>query len=291
MLSQFAGKSWGEFVADKIVELIYHPSWRITLLQLIKDIIPVLAQPPQIAGIQSDEKIQLVRDKLREVAQFLFDHFTQGLKLPFQDKSGALIDHLAGEALYTQFIKYTQPPDPSFLEKALNPLIPVMDELLLEIKWIDAFRKESICFEGDRLFWKNYLKMALDHLVAISSEENPVHCRERLVKELFVCDEQTMRRRLLDEIPDNMLSTGGWVDMPAPTVDEMSSSLTSISESWFLSRPNSAPSSPPPAAAAAAPPPPEPATSIFIDEYMGDGRKKLKELPQIFGFTYNLQGC
>lgn len=163
MVKNFSGTGLCNFLADRVVDLIYHPNWRITLMQLIDDLEEVVIHPPArrapTQGRYSDVD-------LKPIADFLLQHFVKDSQIPFEGNIAPLIQYFTHEGLKEQFSKLLTPSEGSVLGKALTAFLPTMKELKLYCRVVDCFRKDRVWFEGDQKFWEVFLRVCLNRLTA-----------------------------------------------------------------------------------------------------------------------------
>jgi hypothetical protein len=164
LAKNFSGKKLSNYFADKVVDLIYHPSWRITLMQLIDDLLHAIDNPPPMGP--PEETPPFKEEDLKPITDFLFQHFIKDSQIPFEGNIVPLIDYFTREGLLAQFRQLMRPSNDSLLEKALESLLPTMKELILYCRLVDAFRTEKVFFEGDQKFWEIFTRESLNRLTA-----------------------------------------------------------------------------------------------------------------------------
>jgi len=204
MGKHFAGQSLCKFLADRIVDLIYHPSWRVTLMQVIEHMNESMQKP--VGREEAEEPFQ--PEDFKPITDFLFQHFIKDSQLPFEANIAPLVDYFTGEGLFLQFKELIKPAEEPLLEKALESLIPTIKELMLYSRVIDTFREERISFNGDAKFWEIFIRESLNQLVSgqvadtMSLSEKPKlsdlsAMRNVFVERLLVLDKNELREYLL----------------------------------------------------------------------------------------------
>lgn len=206
MSKNFLGQKFADFVAERIVALIYHPCWRITLLHLIEALIKTFTEPQQTLAVpEANRSFQ----HFKQIASFLFDHFTKD--------SSSLISSLgegakrfSSESTFAQFQQLFKPRQGSMIEKCLAPLVPTIKELSLFTRLTDSFRCQGIHFAGDDKFWEYYIREYLNRYVAQTTSEryqsskngpsqnDRVAIREEHVDYLLSLDLPLLRKRLAE---------------------------------------------------------------------------------------------
>lgn len=180
MFKNLSGRALSDHLADRIIDLIYHPSWRITILQLIETIFVAMESPPINPLLPQPNTLKA---DLNKITDFLFQHFTVNSKIPFQEKIGSVFDYFVGDGTVKMFHDYIQPKDNPVLEKGLKSLLPTIKELLLYIRVTDSFRKESLQFDGDAKFWECFLRECLNqHVAEFALKEFPFPKRPTLLQ-------------------------------------------------------------------------------------------------------------
>lgn len=213
-----AQKKISKYFASRMVDLIYHPSWKIILLQMLGDLSENVFDRPI-----EDQKIE--KEDFDEIASFLGKHFFGSLEAnqlpevyyvqtlawiiekagfsPTSKSMGELLSdaflYMKSDELFGKFQSHINTPSTSkpFLEEGLEALIPTMRELLLHCRLTDANRKKGNAFEGDDKLWDVYLRSVLTQLaVKGSSLEEKARLRGEIVDELLTLDDDALIERL-----------------------------------------------------------------------------------------------
>lgn len=202
MFQKLSGKKLANFLAERIVALIYHPSWRITVMQILDDFIEFYEKPKE--NVLSREKAS-INQSLRHITDFLFNHFTDGTAVPFKENIGSWIDYYSEEKVLMQFLDMFKSEKNGFLEEALDSLTPLIKESILHTRITESFRKEGVIFEGDDKFFENFVKIILDRLVEIDSKDrnskielslkDKLKIREERIDQLLNLDQEKMRKK------------------------------------------------------------------------------------------------
>ena len=215
----FSGKNLCNFISDKIVELIFDPSWPITILQIIESAINVLTTD----GSPGQPNEQFIKMDLAKITDFLCHHFTKGTKLSLQGKIGKVVDYFSGDLMFQLFKESLKPSSPSLLEKSLTSNLPVIKELLLYTRVIDSFRLQMVGFEGDGKFWECFIRESLNQFVALEIEKGKLKSpsiktqassiRAKIVDELLSLDQSALRTKL-SVAHEVYFMLENWVEMP-----------------------------------------------------------------------------
>lgn len=206
LFRHLTGKKLADYLADRILELIYHPSWRIIMLQLINDLIHTLKHPADVLMAKSDWP----QKDFHQLTQFVFHHFNQGSPVPFQKSITSKID---GKAIMEQLTKQLANQE-DLIDKTLGALTPTIKELLLYVRVTDIYRKEGAVFEGDAKFWEVFVREWLNRrsLQRRSDDMNrapPAEYRKTLVEELLALHGEDLRSALSKTLEDSFVQAGG----------------------------------------------------------------------------------
>ena len=211
MFRHLAGKNLTNYFAERMVELVYHPSWRITLLQIIESIFSDQGQNPE--GQEKDINHLLLKKNLHKITEFVFEHFTKNSSVPLKDNLGPLLEHFNGDTILKLFLNLLKPSETPLIDKILKSILPTVEELLFYTRVIDSFRKESVSFDGDAKFWEFFLRETLNQLVAIEIRKKSINSdpiplaemaaiRQEIVKKLLSLKQQELRS-LLSKLPQS----------------------------------------------------------------------------------------
>ncbi len=228
MFQHLSGKKLTDFLAERIVDLIYHPSLRITLMQLV-DILT--SEDSKEASPQN----QTLKDDLNEITEFLFNHFTESINIPFREKITSLVEHFSGDALLKIFLDSLQPKETSLLEKGITSLLPTLKELLLYTRVLESFRQDAVFFEGDAKFWEYFIRESLNQHIAIQAQQNaekPLSltelfaAREKIVDSMLGMESKQLRM-ILAHPPEIDMSLDGqpWNEISNETAPTKSDKL------------------------------------------------------------------
>lgn len=221
LFKELSGKKLSAYLAKQIVELIYHPSWTITLMQLVEALMKSLESNKKEPVTPKD---QSVTEELKIITEFLIRHFTQESPLPMQKNISSLCSGLLDKDGVNKFLEGVQSDDTSFLEKGLKSISSTIKELLLYTKITSYFRKKSVYFEGDAKFWEYFLRESLNRLVTHEVQQRYegytlslaqlVGIREHLVDKLLSFDPSglcTFLSKILQE--EILFDRQGWEDV------------------------------------------------------------------------------
>jgi hypothetical protein len=203
MAKKFVGKKLCDYLAMKIVELVYHPSWSITLLQLIDSVIAM-----QKGELKADKQ-EITAEELKPLTEFLFHHFS-GDKELLQTDVASIFDYFSSDQIYSTFQQICQPQlsaqgrkDPQeLLENMLEALLPTIRELQLYSKVTSHLRQAGLAFEDDSKFWEMFIRETLNRLVSqslmglnIKINESAAY-RNTLVEKMLAMDTLTLHEFL-----------------------------------------------------------------------------------------------
>ncbi len=196
-LNFFASQKIQEMVANyfarRIVSLIYHPSWKIILLQLIE------AASMKIQE-ESDEIPRFLAEDFDKIGSFFGDLFfgsIEASKIPsfttLQSVAGVLgwlkvnlTEETLGQVLSNTFLYYKRDElfgmfeslmyaraknTATLAEKGMELTTPTLKEVMLYCRLIDALRKKSHSIPSDDKFWESYLRICLP----ILAEQKIIH--------------------------------------------------------------------------------------------------------------------
>lgn len=209
MAKNFTGKEQCRYLADKIVDLIYHPCWRFTLLQVIDAVEDVVLNPPPLRA-PSDSPYDGI--DLTPITHFIFQHFVRDSELPFEGNIVPLIHYFTSEGLMNQFQQLLRPSEDSLLEKVLTECLPSIKELMLYCRVLVCFRNEKVWFDGDQKFWEFFVRESLNRLTAsyVMEKKGPdaklpqskiFAVRNRFVELMLQMEDQELKSYLSD-IPE-----------------------------------------------------------------------------------------
>jgi len=208
LFKHLTGKKLAEYLADRIIELIYHPLWRMTLMQLMNDLVASLKNP--LEAIQS--KDLWAREDFALVSQFVLHHFNQGSAVPFQKNITSMVD---GESAIKQMVAAMASQE-GIIDKGLNSMTTVLKEQLLYIRVTDTYRKQGVVLEEggrDAKFWECFVREWLNRNSSIRMRDNKnreplnVH-RKNLVDELLGLHGQVLKDKLSKTLEDDILPVG-----------------------------------------------------------------------------------
>lgn len=194
MFQRFSGKQLCHYLAKRIVALVYHPCWHVTIMQTIDLIID-----SQNKSLSSE----ITSAEVRPITEFLFQHFLPKSEFPFKQNFMPLVGEVTAKTLVEQITMYVSPKEQNLFEKSLSSLIPTMKESTLYFRLLNSFRKQKIRFEGDQKFWEVFVREVLNQLVADALQEGAktgvtkATLREERVDQLLSYDENQLRSYLL----------------------------------------------------------------------------------------------
>lgn len=218
MIQNFSGKNFCGYLAGKIVDLIYHPSWRITILEALDMVLEVNAGHHQNKDIDT-----FTLDDFKPITNFVFQFFIEGSESLFKGNISSLFDYFTGDKIFeklNQFVQPTNMPSDSLPQNILQSLLPTIKELHLYTKVIMAFRCEKVCFDGDGKFWEIFIREALNQFVTIHfmnqkkpSLEQKVKVRNKHVEKMLKMNDLELRE-FLSKIRGNLeIDLDEWVNV------------------------------------------------------------------------------
>jgi hypothetical protein len=174
MFKKFSGKNFSQYVAERIVSLIYHPSWRITLMQLIE------------VSMNTVENEPIKKEEWQKIVGFLFQHFTESTPVSLPK---SITDYYTFESMIHQLFETSGSSNTTPLEKGIKNLTPTIKELLLYTRVIDSFRVKGICFDGDAKFWEHFIREYLNSHIASYSKDKALNLEELTEFRTFLVDQ------------------------------------------------------------------------------------------------------
>ncbi len=164
MAKNITGTNLCDYLAERIIALIYHPSWRITLLHLLDGMVSSLGVAEHAVDVSEEE----VFENFSKVTSFLFEHVTGD---GFMGNVGEWANYFTGDQAFEAFREAVQPSGDSMLDKGLPVLLPAVKEYILYGRVADFFRRQTIGFDGDTKFWECFVREYLNQIVASSMAE------------------------------------------------------------------------------------------------------------------------
>jgi hypothetical protein len=169
MASYLVGQRLCDYVSDRIVELIYHPTWRITLTKLLVDLLDNHFE-------RTLDETSIRETHLKDISAFLFDHFTYNPPVAL-DGIAYLLPAVVWDQAVDQIKQLLKPvkDKPPFIEKIIAAVVPTIEECILYCKVCELIRKRGITFEGDAKFWEVFVYQTLNERVvkAFKWEKQP----------------------------------------------------------------------------------------------------------------------
>lgn len=145
-------------LANQVVSLIYHPSWRVTVLYVIDAAVQALTVPEHKKEITEED----CRKYFGAITKFLYGHVTL-------DMFAKLAKGLTGEAAYSAFKSAVQPKkDSPLLSKVVPIALPIVEELLLYERVTQFMRERNVSVPADSKFWESYVREYLDRVESFS---------------------------------------------------------------------------------------------------------------------------
>lgn len=224
-----------KYFAGRMVDLIYHPSWKIILLQMLEGLSENFFE-------RSSDEPAIEKEDFDHMASFLGKHFFGSLEAnqlpnvyyantlawvlnkaclsPTHKSLGELMSdaflYMKSDELFEKFQEHINTPSTSkpFLEEGLEALIPTMRELLLHCRLTDANRKRGNSFDGDDKFWGVYLRSVLAQLTGkASSLEEKARLRGEIIGELLTLDEEALIERLRETEREKVLAVSNFEEI------------------------------------------------------------------------------
>lgn len=243
MFQKLSGKKLANFLSERIVALIYHPSWRITVMQILDDFIEFYEKPEETV---ISKKKASINQSLKHITDFLFNHFTDGTPVPFKENIGSWIDYYSEEKVLMQFLDMFKSEKNDFLDEVLNSLTPLIKESILHTRITESFRKDGVAFEGDDKFFEYFVKIILDKLVEIDSNDrnskveltlkDKLKIREERIDKLLSLDQEKVRKKFARYASlDGSNKIKGWTFVERSALldfDELSNALQEVDKSY-----------------------------------------------------------
>lgn len=214
MFQNFSGKNLCKFLASKIVELIYHPFWRITLLQAIDTVLEVRAQPYKSLDMDS-----FTSADFKPITDFLFKYFVKDSDIDFNGNIAPLFDYFTSESIFEKLKYFIKPTKGSLTQNIMVSVLPTIKELQLYAKVVKSFRCQNVCFEGDKKFWEFFIREALQKFIKFHFiGQNPTrtqiaYVRNEYVEKMLAMDTDQLRLFLSDIQKSTMLDQNEWVEV------------------------------------------------------------------------------
>ncbi len=178
LTKELSGDPLFDHIAEKIVELLYHPVYRIAILQALHTIIE-----KEVSEKEDPNAGTNIRHNFKTVATFLFSHIAPP---SMQQSVGKWATHFTGDKAFQAFAeKITTPPEEPVLEKRLPLIQSIVEEYLLYVRLTQTMRKKGVEFEGDAKFWEFYIREYLNKHMAQNKEKEDA--REKKVQFLASC--------------------------------------------------------------------------------------------------------
>ncbi len=173
------------------MELIYHPAWRIFLLQALHTTIE-----EEVFDKKTKTTEREVQQNFETIAHFFFSHLAPP---SMQQTVGNWATYFTGEQAFQKFkAAVTRRPQESMLEKRLPLIQSVVEEYLLYVRLTRIMRNLGVEVEGDSKFWEFYIREYLNKYVAL--HPNTENAREECVRYLVSCEGSTLIAAL-SELP------------------------------------------------------------------------------------------
>lgn len=221
VLKNIWGMDYTEKLSNKTVALLYHPAWRLVVLQLIHDVTSHIFKKPQ----EPNEKKELPKqanesstnDHLRIIATFIFKHYTDDVIGNIADWLKIPLDSVVGYVLSDEVIdswrKNLSAPEKPFLENGMESGIPSINETDLYLRVAGSFHREWIFFKGDSKFWELFVREYLNRATRITAKnlDGSTHAcardlaevRSKLVQEMLNMEIAELRKKLLS-LPEDL---------------------------------------------------------------------------------------
>lgn len=171
------------YFAKRVVSLIYHPSWKIILLQVLQEVSHTLQKK------EDESQPQFRIEDFDKITHFFGEHFFgefQASSVPsvsIVQSVGNLLGQLSEQSLgkiLSDFFLYQernnlfgqfetlmykrQEPPVDLMVKGMELSIPTLKEVTLYCRVVDALRKKSKSIESDDKFWEFFLRIILPKL-------------------------------------------------------------------------------------------------------------------------------
>lgn len=179
MAKGLSGDPLFDLLAERIIELIYHPSWRIILMHLVDAIVQSMAG--EFDTPEAEAKMQA---NFKTITSFLF---TRVAPDALKHELSWLATRFTGDMAFAVVQGYVnKPADGAVLEKVLPIVQPTISEAQLYVRVTDSFRAKGVSFEGDAQFWQCYVREYLNRCV--EAEAGVEGVRDKRVDELLKKD-------------------------------------------------------------------------------------------------------
>lgn len=194
MTTNLSGDPLFNHLAERIITLIYHPSWRVILLQLIDAVVQSVAGERD--GGESEEEM---RANFKVIASFLFAHVAPD---SLRSEVGAVATYFTGDKAFDAFkVQVDKPAETSFVERGVPFLMPTIKEYLLFVRLTESFRMQGVHFEGDAKFWECYVREYLNQCVLASQPpDNALKVSPMRAGVDEQLREQNVREKKVDEL-------------------------------------------------------------------------------------------
>ncbi len=210
LVSYLTGTKQTDYLADKILELIDHPSWPVIALKIVDTMIQSFSAQEQDRVINETDIIK----HFQSIGTFLLHNAI--VPLVGEDSKGVvdfITSGLSSGQVFEEFKnKFNVPQNVAFLETSLPFIQPTIKELELYMRTIDMFRKLGVTHKDDTKFWECYIRERLyrqvdpriDETGKLRSTPNYGPTREKIVNDLMALDDAALRKELssyVDMVP------------------------------------------------------------------------------------------
>lgn len=193
MTTNLSGDPLFNHLAERIIALIYHPSWRIILLQLIDAL--VLSVAGDKDGGETEEEM---RANFKVIASFLFAHVAPD---SLRSEVGAVATYFTGDKAFEVFKTHVdKPAEIPLVERSVPFLMPTVKEYLLFVRLTEFFRMQGVHFEGDAKFWECYIREYLNQCVLAAAPMGSMTASPLRAGGEGLVREQTVREKKVDEL-------------------------------------------------------------------------------------------
>lgn len=201
MARNLAGQDLCQNVKNKILDLIYHPSIRFLILQLIEDVHRHMLHKEKI---EKEKQNEITIKNLKIINSFIIKHFMRDF--PAGIDTG--INYFASDAMVNLFKEFLKPSEKPFYLNLFEAIIPKVKETLLCWKLCDILKKDAILFENDEKFWELYIRHYLNEIVLIELEKNnikdnndeKIKMRELLINNLLKLSDSELLEKITEEM-------------------------------------------------------------------------------------------
>ncbi len=215
LMQNLSGYTLSDFLAENLVELLHHPMWRITFMQVLENLHRYLLEidTGSVVVNQADEYDYLA-PQISKVSEFLFHHMFESVEA-LADKS-SIKNHVAGLATAGFVYLLNSNLSVSFRKVGggiMDLVMPSIEEITLYIRVSELFRRHGITIQCNDKFWEVFIREYLNSCVekallhgsstgtvSFVLNREAIELRERCVSHLLRLDDEALSR-YLSQVP------------------------------------------------------------------------------------------